>query len=112
MDRHPNDRTTDEEIDESLERAKDFDSFPRIVEAEFHADAKVQYLHLHLNDGQDLLIPRKMLSELDRATDAQATDLFIDPHGVSVWWPQIDDGLYLPDFLEYRWGKVWNGVAA
>ncbi len=112
MERHLNNRTTDEELDEAFEGAKDFDSFPRIVEAEFHADAKVPYLSLHLSDGQDLLIPRKMLDELDHATDAQAADLFIDPHGVSVWWPQIDDGLYLPDFLEHRWGKVWSGVAA
>jgi len=33
-------------------------------------------------------------------------------HGVDVWWPQLDDGLYLPDFLEYRWGKEKRGVAA
>jgi hypothetical protein len=31
---------------------------------------------------------------------------------VDIWWPQLDDGLYLPDFLEYRWGKVPRGVAA
>ena len=112
MDRHPNDRTTDEEIDESLERAKAFESFPRIVEAEFHSDGKVPFLHLGLNDGQNLLIPRQMLDELDRATEEQAADLFIGPQGLSIWWPQIDDGLYLPDFLEHRWGKVWSGVAA
>jgi hypothetical protein len=29
-----------------------------------------------------------------------------------VWWPQLDDGLYLPDFLEYRWGKARAVVAA
>jgi hypothetical protein len=34
------------------------------------------------------------------------------PQGVSVWWPQLDDGLYLPDFLEHRWGRVVNAVAA
>jgi hypothetical protein len=32
-------------------------------------------------------------------------DFEIDPHGRSIWWKQLDDGLYLPDFLEYRWGK-------
>ena len=69
MERHPNDLTTDEELDEAFEQAKDFDSFPRIREATFYADAKVPYLHLHLSDGQDLLIPRKMLDELDHATD-------------------------------------------
>jgi hypothetical protein len=42
----------------------------------------------------------------------QATELFIVPTGSAVWWPQLDDGLYLPDFLEHRWGKVPRGVAA
>jgi hypothetical protein len=112
MDRHPNNLTTDEQIDASLERAQAFDLFPRIIEAEFHADEKLQFLMLRLNDGQQLLVPRQMLEELKHATPAQAADLFIGPQGLSVWWPQLDDGLYLPDFLEHRWGKVWNGLAA
>jgi len=112
MERHPNDLTTDAEIDAALERAKAFDTFPRIVEAEFHTDAKVEFLRLRLSDGQQLLLPREMLSELKDATFHQAADLFIGPQGLSVWWPQLDDGLYLPDFLEHRWGKVWSGAAA
>ena len=32
--------------------------------------------------------------------------------GASVWWPQLDNGIYLADFLEYRWGKVKETVAA
>jgi hypothetical protein len=112
MDQHPLDVTTDEEIDEALERAKEFDSFPRIVEAEFRTERDPAYLMLRLNTGQQMLIPRGMLGELDRATTEQATDLFIGPQGLSVWWPQLDDGLYLPDFLEHRWGRVVNAVAA
>ncbi len=79
MERHPNDLTTDEEIDAALERARAFDSFPAIVEAEFHSDAKVEFLRLRLSDGQQLLIPREMLSELKDATSEQAADLFIGP---------------------------------
>jgi hypothetical protein len=107
MERHPNDLTTDEEIDAALERAKDFDSFPRIVEAEFVADPKHNYLSLRLSDGQRMLIPKEMLGELKHATD-----LMIKLQGLAVWWPQIDDGLYLPDFLEHRWGKTWVGSVA
>ena len=29
-----------------------------------------------------------------------------------IWWPLLDEGLYLPDFLEYRWGKEIQKVAA
>jgi hypothetical protein len=67
---------------------------------------------LKLSDGRRLLIPREELGELKNATVEQATDLIIVPTGSAVWWPQLDDGLYLPDFLEHRWGKVPRGVAA
>jgi hypothetical protein len=51
------------------------------------------------------LIPREELSELKDATAEQAMEIVIVPTGTGIWWPQIDDGLYLPDFLEHRWGK-------
>ena len=58
------------------------------------------------------LIPKEELGELKNATAEQATGLFVVPTGSAVWWPQLDDGLYLPDFLEHRWGKERRGVAA
>ena len=67
---------------------------------------------LQLSNGRRLLIPREMLGELKDATPEQAADLQIGPHGVHVWWPQLDDGLYLPDFLEHRWNRAWGEVAA
>ncbi|MDQ2924555.1 MAG: DUF2442 domain-containing protein [Acidobacteriota bacterium] len=112
MDRHPSDVTTDEEIDAAFERAKAFDSFPTIVEAEFCPGPKLNFLSLRLSDGQRMLIPKEMLGELKNATVEQATDVKIALLGLSVWWPQLDDGLYLPDFLEHRWGKELRGLAA
>jgi hypothetical protein len=112
MDRHPNDLTTDEEIDAAIERVKEFDSFPRIVEAAYRAEPGLEFLMLKLSDGGRLLVPREELGELKNATPEQAMDLQIGPHGLDVWWPQLDDGLYLPDFLEHRWGKERRGVAA
>jgi len=67
---------------------------------------------LKLTDGRRLLVPREELGELKNATAEQATGLFVVPTGSAVWWPQLDDGLYLPDFLEHRWGKERRGVAA
>jgi Protein of unknown function (DUF2442) len=104
--------TTDEEIDAALERAKAFNSFPRIVEAIYRPEPGLEFLMLRLSDGRRLLIPREELGELQDATPEQAVDLTIGPNGVDLWWPQLDDGLYLPDFLEHRWGKVRGGVAA
>jgi hypothetical protein len=103
--------TTDEEIDAAIERAKEFDSFPRIVEAAYHPEPGLEFLMLRLTDGRRLLIPREELGELKNATPEQASELFVVPTGSAVWWPQLDDGLYLPDFLEHRWGKA-RGVAA
>jgi len=112
MERHPNDLTTDEEIDASIERAKEFESFPRIVEAVYRPEPGLEFLMMKLDDGRRLLVPREDLPELKNATPEQAKDVILGPQRRSVWWPQLDDGLYLPDFLEYRWGKERRGVAA
>jgi hypothetical protein len=112
MDRHPNDLTTDEEIDAAIERSKAFAACPRIVEAAYRAEPGLEFLMLKLSDGRRLLIPHEELGELTNATPEQASDLFIVPTGTAVWWPQLDDGLNLPDFLERRWGKEPRSVAA
>jgi hypothetical protein len=112
MDRHPNDLTTDEEIDAALQAARSAPDQPRILQASYRAGPGLEFLELKLSDGRRLLIPREDLSELDNATTAQAVDLFIGPNGFDIWWPQIDDGLYLPDFLEYRWRKEQSNIAA
>ena len=105
MDQHPDD-LTDLEIDEALARSKDFDASPRIVEAVYHPGPRLDFLMLRLSDGSRLLIPREELAELNNASAQQATDLTIGPNGLDVWWPQLDDGLYLPDFLEHRWTRA------
>ncbi len=104
--------TTDEEIDAALEAAKHEPEEPLIVEAAYRAGAGLDFLMLKLNDGRRLLIPREELKVLRNASVEQAMDLEVGPHGVDVWWPQLDDGLYLPEFLEHRWGKVRDEVAA
>ena len=103
---------TDEQIDAAIARSQEFEKFPRIVEAAYHPAPGEEYLHLKLNTGQRLLIPREQLGELKNATPEQATDLAIGPQGRSIWWKQLDDGLYLPDFLQYRWGKEFQQLAA
>ncbi len=104
--------TTDEEIDAALEAARNAPPEVTILEAAYRPEPGLEFLMLKLSDGRRLLIPREELGELKNATVEQATDLQIGPHGVDIWWPQLDDGLYLPDFLEHRWGKMGRGVAA
>ena len=105
MEHHPNDLTTDEEIDAAIDRAKEFESFPRIVEAVYRPEPGLEFLMLRLSDGRRLLIPREELGELKNATAEQATDVIVLPNGTAVWWPQLDDGIYFPEFLEFRWGN-------
>jgi hypothetical protein len=109
---HPNDMTTDEQIDAALDRAAAFESFPRIVEAAYYAEPGLDFLMMRLSDGRRLLVPKEDLGELKNATPEQAADVAIGPQGRSVWWQQLDDGLYLPDFLAYRWGKEQQSLAA
>ena len=104
--------TTDAEIDAALEAARNAPPEVTIVEAVYRPDPGLEFLMLKLSDGRRLLIPKEELGELRNATPEQAVDLQIGPHGVDVWWPQLDDGLYLPDFLEFRWCKDRSGVAA
>jgi len=104
--------TTDEEIDAALERAKEFESYPRIIEAVYHPEPALDFLMLKLSDGRRLLIPREELPGLKNATPEQAKDFVLGPQRRDIWWPQLDDGLYLPDFLEYRWSNERHRVAA
>jgi hypothetical protein len=102
----------DAEVDAALEAARNEPEEALITEAVYHPEPGLEFLMLKLTDGRRLLIPREELGELKNATPEQAKDLFVVPTGSAVWWPQLDDGLYLLDFLEYRWGKERRGVAA
>jgi hypothetical protein len=112
MERHPNDLTTDEEIDAALEKARNEPPEITILEASYHPEPGMEFLMLKLSDGQRLLVPKEQLGELKHATPEQAVDLRIGQHGVDIWWPQLDDGLYLPEFLKHRWGKQFEELAA
>jgi hypothetical protein len=112
MEQHPNDLTTDAEIDAALERAKLFESYPRIVEAVYRAETGWECLMIRLDNGQRLLIPKEDIVELNGATPEQASEIMLTPQRRGIWWPKLDGGLYLPDFLEYRWRKELQKVAA
>jgi hypothetical protein len=103
--------TTDEEIEAALEEARNAPEEPLIVEAAYRGEPGLEFLMLRLSDGRRLLIPREELDELKNATPEQASELFIVPSGTGVWWPQLDDGIYLPNLLEERSG-TGRGVAA
>ena len=117
MDRHPNDLTTDEQIDAALERARNAPPRPRIVEASY--ERGLDLFVLKISDGRRLVFPRENLQALAGSTPEQAADFVIGPNGTDIWWPQVDEGHYLPNMLEGRTGNdKWmerlhrRGVAA
>ena len=103
MDRHPNDLTTDEQIDAAIERAKRLKDEPRIVEAVY--ERGLDLFVLKLSDGRRLVYPRENLQALYGSTPEQAADFVVGRYGTDIWWPQLDEGHYLPNMLEGRTGN-------
>jgi hypothetical protein len=96
--------TIDERISTPISRTKPEENDPEIIAANF--DIRRGVLFMQLSDGRRLFVPREELHELRNATDEQMQELFIVPSKTGIWWPQLDDGIYLPDFLERRWHKA------
>jgi len=102
----------DAEVDAAMERARNAPDFPAILSASYHPESELEFLELKLSDGRRLLIPREELGELKNATPEQAKDVVVLTAGTAVYWPQLDDGLHLVDFLKYRWLGELDPVAA
>jgi hypothetical protein len=118
MDRHPNDLTTDAEIDAALDAAKELEGEPRVASVEY-LGGRADVIVLRLSTGGRLAIPREYLQGLEHATEAQLAEIQLWGGGISVSWPQLDVDHYLPHLLEHRYGSdAWmeklrvRGVAA
>ncbi len=95
--------TTDEEIDAALAAAKLEPPGPTLVDAEYFRERDL--FILKISDGRRLAIPREDIWAVHNATPDQAADFVIGPHRVDIWWPQVDEGIYLPNTLEGRYGS-------
>jgi len=104
MDRHPNDLTTDTEIDAALEAAKEFDDEPRATSADYIGD-RADVVVIRLSTGGRLTIPREELQGLENATETQLSEIQLWGGGISLSWPQLDVDHYLPHLLEHRYGS-------
>jgi hypothetical protein len=105
VDRHPNDLTTDEEIETALEEVRNAPEEPRIVEATYHPEPDLDLFVLKISDGRRLVIPREYIQALAGATPEQAADFTTAPIGSHIWWPQMDDGMHISGLLEHRYGN-------
>jgi hypothetical protein len=98
--------TTDEEIEAYLAAARQEPEPPSLVHAEYLRDRDL--FILKISDGRRLAIPREDIWAVRNATPDQAADFITEPPGSDIWWPQLDEGLYIPEALEGRYGnKAW-----
>jgi hypothetical protein len=96
---------TDQEIEAALEDARNAPDEPRIVEAVYHAERGLDLFVLKISDGRRLVLPRENLQALKGSTPEQAADFVVGQYGTDIWWPQLDEGHYLPNLLEHRYGN-------
>jgi hypothetical protein len=103
---HPGVRTTMEDIDAALAAAQREPEEPILVAVEYLRDRDL--FILKISDGRRLAIPREDIWAVRNVTPDQAADFFIQAPGTALWWPQVDEGLYIPEALEGRYGnKAW-----
>jgi hypothetical protein len=103
---HPNVRDTMEDIEAALAAAQLEPEAPSLLRAEYLREHDL--FLLYITDGRRLAIPREDIWALRNATPDQAADFITDPPGSDIWWPQVDEGLYIPEALEGRYGnQAW-----
>ncbi len=111
---HPKVKTTMEEIDAAIARAQLEPEGPTVLSVEYHAEPSLDLFILKISDGRRIVLPREDLQALQGSTPEQAADFVIGPFGTDVWWPQLDEGIYLPNLLEgrYEMRLGWNAFIA
>ena len=78
----------------------------------FHLRHRLQTPWLHGAQPVSEDFGTSVQKALREATPEQTLDFAVGPHGVDIWWPQLDEGIYLPNWLEGKNKTDRNNVAA
>ena len=81
MGKHPNNLTTDAEIEEALAAARMMPEAPHIVKATYHPERGLDLFVLEISDGRRLVFPREDLQFVADATPASGRRLAITRFG-------------------------------
>ena len=57
-------------------------------------------LYIRLTDGREIGVPLTRFLWLKRATPTQRSKWRIEPHGLAVYWDDLDDGIEIDHLLE------------
>lgn len=96
--------TSDEEIDQAIERAASLRDEPRVVKVEYRPGRGLNLLVLSLSDGHRHLIPVEDVEGLQSATREQIGEMEILGRGTGLHWPALDLDVYVPELLRGIYG--------
>ncbi len=60
---------------------------------------------IRLENGLDLVLPKRLVEELAQASDADLAEIEITPTGLGLHWPKLDADFYVPGLLEGVFGS-------
>jgi Protein of unknown function (DUF2442) len=96
--------TSDAEIDAAIAQAKLYEEYrPKAVSAKYLRTA--DSFAIKLATGVEIVIPRKLLQGLDRATPSQLADVRIVAAKSGLRWRALDVDHYLPSLIEGVFGN-------
>jgi len=100
--------TTDAEINQAIERAKNLRREARVTAVEYRPGPGLDLLILKLSDSSRHVIPREDLQGLQLAAKDQIARVEILGNGTGLHWPELDVDLYVPGLLRGVYGtKRW-----
>jgi hypothetical protein len=100
-------QVSSDQIDSAIARARHFAAQdPRVIRARY--ETKGDLVSLDFADGLKVLIPRRLLQGLDRASQSQLSKIEIVGNGTGLHWPLLDIDHYALGLLQHRLGtKRW-----
>lgn len=97
--------TTDDEIDEAIQRAA-LRSHREVVAAAYRQ--KKDEIVIRFGDGVQLTVPRRLVEGLQHATAAQLRRITIEGPGTGLVWPALDVAHYVPGLIAGIFGtREW-----
>ncbi len=89
--------TSEQSIQAALQRGNALDLIqPRAVAV--HVDGGKQRLVLDLENGAEIAIPFALLpASIEKADPTQRANVLLEGAGHDLYWPDLDEGLYIPD---------------
>jgi hypothetical protein len=90
--------TTDAEIDEALERAKNLPPIPVAVSVKYSVE--LDAFEIRMDNNERHIIPREKLKWLrSSATIGQLSNVRVFMLGTGLFWPDLDVCLFVPTLI-------------